>query len=71
MYNREKDKTMKLDCPNKIVKIRDLKPGDYVIPAKAYVKEIQSLGPLVIVDFTDKTSTAPVNAFANVEIVRA
>jgi len=52
------------------VKVKDLQPGDYVVPAKATVKEIQPFAGVVIVDFTDNTATAPIPAHAEVEIER-
>lgn len=47
-----------------------LQPGDYVVPAQATVKDIQRIGSLVIVDFTDSTSTAPIPGYVHVEIER-
>lgn len=50
--------------------VSELKPGDYIPTAKLTVAEVQSLGPLVIIDFTDRTATAPIPGNASVEIER-
>jgi hypothetical protein len=52
------------------VKVGELKPGDFVIAAKATVKETQSFASVTIVDFTDKTATAPIPSHAPVQITR-
>lgn len=52
------------------VTIRDLLPGDYVIPAKATVAGIDPFGSLVIIDFTDNTATSPILANSVVLIDR-
>lgn len=52
------------------VKVKDLQAGDYVVAAKATVAEVDLFAGLAIVDFTDKTATAPIPQHAMVEIVR-
>lgn len=52
------------------VTVRDLRPGDYVVPAKATVLAVDRFAGLAIVDFTDRTATAPLPQQATVEIVR-
>lgn len=52
------------------VRVSALKPGDFVVPAKAVVLALQFIGPLAIVDFTDNTSTAPIPHAAFVKIER-
>jgi hypothetical protein len=52
------------------VMVKDLQPGDYVIAAKATVQKADVGGPIAIIDFTDKTSTAPMPSNAEVEIER-
>lgn len=52
------------------VKVRDLQVGDYVVPAKATVADVQLFAGLAIVDFTDKTASPPVSQHAMVEIER-
>lgn len=54
----------------KTVAVRDLKAGDYVVPAKATVTGIQKIAGLVIVDFDDNTATPPIPGNAAVKIVR-
>ena len=52
------------------IKVHTLLPGDYVVPAKATVLEIQSFAGVTIIDFTDKTATAPIPSHAMVEVYR-
>lgn len=52
------------------VKVRDLKAGDYVVPAKATVSGVQLFAGLAIVDFTDNTATPPIPQNVAVEITR-
>lgn len=53
------------------VKVHQLQPGDYVVPARATVKAVDWFACLVIVDFTDNTATPPIMANVEVEIRRA
>lgn len=52
------------------IKVKDLKAGDYVVPAKATVEAVQLFAGLAIVDFTDRTATPPIPAQLSVEINR-
>jgi hypothetical protein len=52
------------------VTVRDLQPGDYVVPAKATVLAVDRFAGLAIVDFTDKTATAPLPQRVPVQIIR-
>lgn len=54
----------------KVVKVKDLKAGDYVVPARAVVKSVDVFGGLAIVDFTDNTATPPVPSNAAVAVER-
>jgi hypothetical protein len=53
------------------IKVSELQAGDYVIPARATVKEVQLFAGLAIVDFDDKTATAPIPQNVKVQITRA
>jgi hypothetical protein len=48
-----------------------LQAGDYVVPAKATVKDVQNFAGLSIVDFTDNSATAPLPQNIAVEIQRS
>lgn len=50
--------------------LKDLKPGDYIIPAKATVKETDCFASVIIIDFTDATATIPLPQNATVMIER-
>lgn len=52
------------------VTVRDLQPGDYVVPAKATVLSVDLFVGLAIVDFTDKTATAPLPQQVPVQVLR-
>lgn len=53
------------------ITVRDILPGDYVVAAKATVEGTQRIASLVIVDFTDRTATAPIPGNAPVVVQRA
>ena len=48
--------------------IRDLKPGHYVVPAKARVASVDCFADVVIVEFEDGTATCPLSSTATVEV---
>jgi hypothetical protein len=52
------------------IPLRDLRAGDYVVPANATVKETDLFAGLIIVDFTDNTATPPIPSDATVEVIR-
>lgn len=53
-----------------VVAVKDLKAGDYVVPAKAVVSGVDLFAGLAIVDFSDKSATAPIPSASKVEIIR-
>lgn len=52
------------------VQVGLLEPGDYVIPARARVAQVERFASLAIVEFTDGTASAPVPSGAWVEVYR-
>ena len=52
------------------ITVSQLKPGDFISSAKLTVIDVQNVGPLFIVDFADKTATAPIPGNIPVEIER-
>ena len=48
--------------------VRDLKPGDYVVPAHATVRSVDCFADHAIVEFTDGTATAPMPGRLTVEV---
>lgn len=50
------------------VRVDALRPGDFVVAARAEVTGIDRFAGLVIVEFADGTATAPIPGGAEVEI---
>lgn len=50
------------------VPVGELRPGDYVVPARATVRSVDSFAGVAIVEFTDGTATAPLPQTMPVEI---
>lgn len=48
----------------------ELRPGDYVVPARATVAAVDRFASVAIVEFTDGTATAPLPAATPVEVMR-
>lgn len=53
------------------VTVRDLRAGDYVVPAKAMVASVDRFASVAVVEFTDGTATAPLALEMPVEIIRS
>jgi len=50
--------------------VGELRPGDYVVPARATVRAVDQFAGLAIVEFTDGTATAPLPQAMTVEITK-
>ncbi len=51
-----------------VTRLDELKPGDVIDATGEIVLEVQRIGPVVIIDFTNRTSTAPLPGNATTTI---